>query len=114
MIPSPKTGPHLHRTIAEISLEIVAEDGRSIARQLKQEDEMANGRLAYSKKEAAAATSISLRSIDYLIGKGQLKAVKIGRRVVIPARDLEKLICNGAGPVRKQSSVATAREAVVS
>ena len=70
---------------------------------------MAKGRLAYSKKEAAAATSISLRSIDYLIGKGQLKAVKIGRRVVIPAQDLEKLIYNGAGagPLKEESSAAS-------
>jgi len=89
---------------------------RSVVRELNEEDKMAKGRLAYSKKEAAAATSISLRSIDYLIGKGQLKAVEIGRRVVIPAQDLEKLIYNGAGagPLREQSSVATTREAGVS
>jgi len=52
--------------------------------------------LAYSKKEAAAVTSLSLRGIDYLIEKGQLKAVKVGRRVIIPAQELEKLVFNGA------------------
>jgi len=75
---------------------------------------MTKTRLAYSKKEAAAATSISVRSIDYLISKGQLKAVKIGRRIVIPARDLEKLIYNGSGPLRESRSVASAVEAGVS
>jgi excisionase family DNA binding protein len=75
---------------------------------------MTKTRLAYSKKEAAAATSISVRSIDYLISKGKLKAVKIGRRIVIPARDLEKLIYNGSGPLKESSSVATAVEAGVS
>jgi excisionase family DNA binding protein len=52
--------------------------------------------LAYSKKEAAAVTSLSLRGIDYLIERGQLKAVKVGRRVIIPAQELEKLVLNGA------------------
>jgi excisionase family DNA binding protein len=75
---------------------------------------MTKTRLAYSKKEAAAATSISVRSIDYLISKGQLKGVKIGRRVVIPARDLEKLVYNGSGPLRRSLSVASPVEAGVS
>jgi excisionase family DNA binding protein len=81
---------------------------------IAQEDEMMKGRLAYSKKEAAAATSISVRSIDYLISNGKLRAVKIGRRIVIPARDLEKLIYNGSGPLRESQSVAPAAEAGVS
>ena len=51
--------------------------------------------LAYSKKEAAAATSLSVRSIDYLIEKGQLRAVKVGGRVLIPSRELERLIEKG-------------------
>jgi excisionase family DNA binding protein len=51
--------------------------------------------LAYSKKEAAAATSLSARSIDYLIEKGQLRAVKVGRRVLIPSRELERLVEKG-------------------
>ena len=61
------------------------------------------GKLAYSKKEEAV--SMSARSIDYLIANGKLKPVKIGRRVVIPARDLEKLIYNGSGvsPLRESS-----------
>ena len=53
---------------------------------------MINKLLAYSKKQAAAATSLSVRGIDYLIEKGQLRAVKIGRRVLIPSRELERLI----------------------
>ena len=56
---------------------------------------MINKLLAYSKKQAAAATSLSVRGIDYLIEKGQLRAVKIGRRVLIPSRELERLIEKG-------------------
>lgn len=51
--------------------------------------------LAYSKKEAAAATSLSVRGIDYLIEKGQLRAVKVGRRVLIPSKELERLVEKG-------------------
>ena len=73
------------------------------------------GKLAYSKKEAAVATSMSVRSIDYLIANGRLNAVKIGRRVVIPARDLERLIYNGSGvdPLR-ESSVESREDLAVS
>jgi excisionase family DNA binding protein len=51
--------------------------------------------LAYSKKEAATATSLSVRGIDYLIEKGHLRAVKIGRRVLIPSKELERLVEKG-------------------
>jgi excisionase family DNA binding protein len=51
--------------------------------------------LAFSKREAAAATSLSVRSLDYLIEKGQLRAVKVGRRVLILCRELERLIEKG-------------------
>jgi excisionase family DNA binding protein len=71
--------------------------------------------LAYSKREAAAATSLSVRSLDYLIEKGQLRAVKVGRRVLIPSRELERLIEQGTSRVfvatggdgEEQSSVVT-------
>jgi excisionase family DNA binding protein len=65
---------------------------------------MTKRQLAYSKKEAAAATSLSVRGIDYLIERGQLKAVKVGRRVIIPAQDLERLVFNGAGQLSRQDS----------
>ena len=55
--------------------------------------------LAYSKREATAATSLSVRSLDYLIEKGQLRAVKVGRRVLIPSRELERLIDKGTSRV---------------
>ena len=59
--------------------------------------------LAYSKKEAAAATSLSVRGIDYLIEKGQLRAVKVGRRVLIPSRELERLIEKGTTRVFQEA-----------
>jgi excisionase family DNA binding protein len=40
-----------------------------------------------------------VRSLDYLIEKGQLRAVKVGRRVLIPCRELERLIEQGTSRV---------------
>lgn len=49
-------------------------------------------KLGLSKKEAAAESSLSVRTIEYLISRGKLKARKIGKRVVIPGAELEKLL----------------------
>jgi excisionase family DNA binding protein len=54
-------------------------------------------KFGYSKAEAAQATSLSKRTIEYLIQRGVLKATKIGKRVVIPKKALEALISHGAG-----------------
>jgi hypothetical protein len=53
---------------------------------------MEKQKLGYSLQEAAAVSSLSRRTLEYLIEQGQLKAVKINARTVIPARALEKLI----------------------
>jgi hypothetical protein len=52
-------------------------------------------KIGYSKKEAAAATSLSVRSIDYLLAQGELKGVKINRRVIISADSLHRLVEHG-------------------
>ena len=53
-------------------------------------------KMGYSKKEAAVATSLSVRSIDYLLAKRLLHGVKVGQRVIISAKSLQKLIEKGA------------------
>jgi excisionase family DNA binding protein len=45
----------------------------------------------YSRKEAASALAISVRTIDYLISDQKLRTRRIGRRVVIPAEDVKRL-----------------------
>lgn len=45
-------------------------------------------RLLYTKKESAYQLSISLRSISYLITKGQIRTRKIGGRTLIPRAEL--------------------------
>jgi excisionase family DNA binding protein len=49
-----------------------------------------NQKLLFSREEAAAALSISIRSLDYLIANKELSARRIGTRVLIQAADLRK------------------------
>jgi excisionase family DNA binding protein len=49
-------------------------------------------RLGYSKKEVANMHGCSERTVDYLIERGELRAVRLGRKVIIRARDAERLL----------------------
>ena len=60
-------------------------------------------RLGYSKKQAAEATSLSVRSIDHFIATGALKAMKAGSRVIISADSLENFIKKGTMTFRSAS-----------
>ena len=46
-------------------------------------------KLLLSKKEASAALSVSVRTIENLIFRKELSARKVGRRTLIPLRSLE-------------------------
>jgi excisionase family DNA binding protein len=43
-----------------------------------------------SKKEAAQALSISLRSLEYLIARKELSTRRVGKRVLVPMAVLHK------------------------
>jgi excisionase family DNA binding protein len=47
-------------------------------------------KLLYSRRDAAEALSISIRSVDYLIERGDLPTKRIGKKVLIPAADLRR------------------------
>jgi excisionase family DNA binding protein len=51
---------------------------------------MTHSKLLFSKKEAAQMLSISLRKLENLIASKELAVRRIGRRTLIPARDLEQ------------------------
>lgn len=55
-------------------------------------DTLSGGPLAYSVKEASRATSLGRTRIFQLIAAGKLEAVKIGKRTLIPAQSLHKLL----------------------
>lgn len=46
--------------------------------------------LLLSKRNAAASLGISLRTLEMLISIKELKSVRIGKRRLIPRRELEK------------------------
>jgi Helix-turn-helix domain len=45
-------------------------------------------RLLYDRKEAARQLSISVRSLDYLIGQKRLSIRRLGKKVMIPHSEL--------------------------
>jgi len=49
-------------------------------------------RLAYSLAEAAQVLSLSVRSLRYLTQTGKLGYARVGRRVLIPAEEPERLL----------------------
>ncbi|WP_288934771.1 helix-turn-helix domain-containing protein [uncultured Sphingomonas sp.] len=55
-------------------------------------DKEAPEKLAYSIPEAAAAVSIGRSKVYGLIAEGRLETRKIGKRTVIPAASLAKLL----------------------
>lgn len=51
---------------------------------------MAEPRILLSKKEAASMLSISVRALDYLIQRREIKIRRIGRRVLVPRKEMEQ------------------------
>jgi hypothetical protein len=47
-------------------------------------------KLLYSRKDAAFALSLSMRSIDYLIAGKHLLTRRIGNRILIPADEIRR------------------------
>ena len=65
-------------------------------------------KLLYTKREAAKALGISIRSIDYLVASRELTPRRIGRRVLLPATVLEQFARRDhteplSGAVRQES-----------
>jgi hypothetical protein len=47
-------------------------------------------KLLYSRRDAAEALSLSIRSVDYLITTRRLSTRRIGGKILIPARDIQR------------------------
>jgi len=58
-------------------------------------DTQAGAPLAYSIKEATRATSLGRTRLYQLIAAGRLEVVRIGKRTLIPAHALHKLLEGG-------------------
>jgi excisionase family DNA binding protein len=48
-------------------------------------------KILYTRAEAAATLSLSISSIDLLVGRGMLRAIRKGRRVLIHRSELERV-----------------------
>jgi excisionase family DNA binding protein len=53
---------------------------------------MQGDKLAVSRFEAARVLSISLRTLDSLIARGELRGRRIGRRVLFPLEELQRFL----------------------
>jgi excisionase family DNA binding protein len=60
-------------------------------------------RLAYSVREAAAALGVSSRTIVREIQRGHLRAARVGKRVLVPQSELERLISEGCTTPQTQA-----------
>ena len=49
-------------------------------------------RMAYSPMEAASSLGLCLNSIYKMLKRGQLKGVKIDRKILIPKSELDRLL----------------------
>ncbi|HLZ08827.1 MAG TPA: helix-turn-helix domain-containing protein [Chloroflexota bacterium] len=56
---------------------------------------MSDDRLLYSRKDAAAMLSISVRTLHSLISSGRIRAKRVGSRKLIPKAELEKFVKAG-------------------
>jgi excisionase family DNA binding protein len=53
--------------------------------------------VSYSVEDAAKALGIGRTFVFQLIKEGQLKAVKIGRRTLVPVKEVEAFLCRLGG-----------------
>jgi excisionase family DNA binding protein len=68
------------------------------------------GRLLCSKKEAADALGVSLRTVDNLIVRKELTVRRVGRRVLVPAEELNRFAKRDHSTKAPQSSASVAEE----
>jgi excisionase family DNA binding protein len=59
-------------------------------------DAIATKRVAYTLDEAAEALRISRSTAKTMIGRGVLRVTHLGRRVIVPADEVDRIIREGA------------------
>ncbi|MGO9590661.1 MAG: helix-turn-helix domain-containing protein [Candidatus Acidiferrales bacterium] len=47
--------------------------------------------LVFTREETADALTIGLRTVDLMIARGEIKVRRIGRRVLIPRAEIERI-----------------------
>lgn len=60
--------------------------------------------LLITRRDAAAALNVSLRTLDTLVSEGQIPVRRVRRRVMFRPADLEKFAAHAVGARRKVES----------
>jgi excisionase family DNA binding protein len=61
-------------------------------------------KLSYSKDEAAFLTGLSVHTITRDVNLGRIKAVRYGRRILIPRAEVERIAGVGMQPETKPAA----------
>jgi excisionase family DNA binding protein len=67
-------------------------------------------RAAYSLSEVAGLTGLSISGLYVLIGRGQLRSIRVGGRRLVPREALEELLTNRKPPVSAAATLLTKRK----
>ena len=61
-------------------------------------------RLAYTLNETALALGCSTDTITRMIRRDELKAVQIGKRVMVPVAELERIVATGTSTTTPEAA----------
>ena len=87
----------------EVSL--FSEDSSAVFDIMAAADNREVPKLLYSRKDAAFALSISIRSLDYLVAAKQLPFRKVGKKILIPHASLVKFSRADHATLSQQTNV---------
>ncbi len=59
--------------------------------------------ITYTLQKAAEESGLSMRTLQYAIGRGELESLQVGRRRLIPARSLEQFLLGKKRRVTQQA-----------
>jgi excisionase family DNA binding protein len=59
--------------------------------------------ITYTLQKAAEESGLSMRTLQYAIGRGELESLRVGRRRLIPARSLEQFLLGKKGPAVRRA-----------
>jgi len=59
--------------------------------------------ITYTLQRAAEESGLSMRTLQYAIGRGELESLQVGRRRLIPTRSLEEFLFRKKRPEARKA-----------
>lgn len=59
--------------------------------------------ITYTLQKAAEESGLSMRTLQYAIGRGELDSLQVGRRRLIPVRSLEEFLWGKKRPAMRRA-----------